>query len=185
MEKFLGKPIKPTNVPIQLQAKEFSGRDVGEGSADDFLCFCRQHGIKANDAFIKSAELCKDDSITVGEYHLDALAGKKLQFSTPLPPIVSEWRIFAWRGRIADCRCYSADSWLAQQPDKEVVERMVKAYTNSPLAYTLDVAVCRTEDSFAKYVLECHNFVSCGLYGLDAGMDLLNMLSAGWSFEFK
>ena len=110
-------------------------------------------------AFIKSASAVKCDY--AGIYH----AGQKLPddtdyFVSQTIDIVSEWRIFVHRGNILDLKNYSGDPW--QIPDRTTVEKMVKAFTNTPKAYTLDVAVLRNGQTA---VIEVHNFISCGLYG--------------------
>lgn len=110
-------------------------------------------------AFIKSASAVKCDY--AGIYH----AGQKLPddtdyFVSQTIDIVSEWRIFVHRGNILDLKNYSGDPW--QMPDRTTVEKMVEAFTNTPKAYTLDVAVLRNGQTA---VIEVHNFIACGLYG--------------------
>lgn len=113
-------------------------------------------------AFIKSASAVKCDY--AGIYH----AGQKLPddtdyFVSQTIDIVSEWRIFVHRGNILDLKNYSGDPW--QMPDRTTVEKMVEAFTNTPKAYTLDVAVLRNGQTA---VIEVHNFIACGLYGFNS-----------------
>lgn len=172
-ERVLGRPIRPINVPRQLQTLEFAGRYINEGTIDDYRAFCRGFGI--DHAFIKSMERCKDD--LTNEHFA---AGKiRTQFSTPLPSIEAEWRVFVYRGRIVGCRPYDYTEFVSVAPNQSAVLAMIKAYTHCPPAYTLDVAVCDNK----TFVVECHNFISCGLYGFDRPDCLLQMLTQAWKYE--
>ena len=62
-----------------------------------------------------------------------------------------------------------------------LAETMVKAFTNTPKAYTLDVAVLRNGQTV---VIEVHNFISCGLYGF-ASPKLPLMYCDGIYFELE
>lgn len=172
-EQFLSAPIRPINVPPQLQTLKFAGRHISEGDADDYAAFCKRFGI--DHAFIKSMERCKDDQ-TNKHFHSGLIKG---QFSTPLPQIDAEWRVFVNGGIIVDCRPYAWEGRIPRSPNEDSVWEMVDAYTASPPAYTLDVAVCGNK----TFVVECHNFISCGLYGFDRHDCLFQMLVDAWKFE--
>lgn len=172
-EQFLCTPIRPINVPPQLQTLKFAGRHISEGGPNDYAAFCKRFGV--DHAFIKSMEQCKDD-LTNEHFHSGLI---KAQFSTPLPQIDAEWRVFVHRGIIVDCRPYACASRIPRSPNEDAVMAMVDTYTDCPPAYTLDVAVCGDK----TFVVECHNFISCGLYGFDRFDCLLQMLVQAWKFE--
>lgn len=106
---------------------------------------------------------------------------KNCQVSTPIDNIISEWRVFVFNDAIVDAKNYRGDFFVC--PDEETVSNMVKAYKNSPRAYTLDVAVTNEGKTV---VIECHRFFSCGTYGFGSGRPDIYpiMLSQEW-FEMK
>jgi hypothetical protein len=56
---------------------------------------------------------------------------------------------------------------------------MTQAYKSAPVAYTLDVGV----NNDGTFVIECHDFFSCGLYGF-AKLDILPPMFSQWYHEF-
>ena len=59
---------------------------------------------------------------------------------------------------------------------------MIKNYTTSPKAYTLDIGVNKKDGTF---VIEVHNFFSCGLYGFSDHKLLPLMFISGWKELYK
>ena len=89
--------------------------------------------------------------------------------------IVSEWRVFVFRGEILYVALYSGDPLVF--PDPETICDMVRAFTpDAPVAYTLDVGVNWNQ----TFVIECHRFFSCGLYGFADYKLYPKMLSQAW-----
>lgn len=193
IESWLGRHIEPRNVPLQLREHRYSGREIRDGNIAELQEFCQSHSINVNSMYVKSLNRVKDElipAIDIGHlpHKIKSLEGHSFQFSTPLPRIYSEWRVFVWRNHILGCQCYlnTADPiWMPRQPNYEAVQEMVNAYTESPTAYTLDIAVCEsnTDAASATYVVECHNFLACGLYGFDDPIHLMSMLASAWKEE--
>jgi hypothetical protein len=73
----------------------------------------------------------------------------------------SEYRVFVNQGKVIGCKHYTGDWKL--MPDPTVVESMIKFYTQSPIAYSLDVGIANGE----TLLIEVNDFFSLGCYGLD------------------
>lgn len=93
-------------------------------------------------------------------------------------PILAEWRAFVLHGRVVDIRPYILDRWVC--PDRALVEKMAWLLFGYGAA-ALDVGVL---ESGPTAVIECHPFISCGLYGFE-GPDLLRMARAAWLAELR
>lgn len=87
----------------------------------------------------------------------------------------TEWRAFIYRHQLVGLQNYGGDFTL--MPDIAVVQAMIGAYTDAPVAYTLDVGVLETGETA---VVEVHPLVSCGLYGFADLAILPAMTIAGW-----
>jgi len=81
--------------------------------------------------------------------------------SEPLE-IVSEWRTFIHNRKMIDCRSYAGD--FRAQPDYQFIQANIDTYEDSPVAYTLDVAVLKDSRTV---VMEFDDFWAVGAYGLD------------------
>jgi ATP-grasp domain, R2K clade family 2 len=81
--------------------------------------------------------------------------------SEPLE-IVSEWRTFVHHQKMIDCRSYNGNFRL--HPDYDFIQANIDAYKNSPVSYTLDVAVLKNRQTV---VMEFDDFWAVGAYGLD------------------
>lgn len=95
--------------------------------------------------------------------------------------ILSEWRVLVFRDKAVYIANYSGDP--LKFPNRDIIEDMIKVYekNEAPVAYTLDVGVNDTEGTF---VIECHRFFSCGLYGFSDYRLYPKMLSQAW-YEIK
>lgn len=102
--------------------------------------------------------------------------------------IESEYRVFVCRDKAVDCRRYSGDALLF--PDSAIMLEIISEIwynrrnknLDLPCSYTLDIGVSKERGTF---IIEMHNFVSCGLYGFNSLDDILTMLSDGIDFERK
>jgi hypothetical protein len=81
--------------------------------------------------------------------------------SEPLE-IVSEWRTFIHNRKMVDCRSYTGD--FRAHPDYQFIQSNIDTYEDSPIAYTLDVAVLKDGRTV---VMEFDDFWAVGAYGLD------------------
>ena len=181
-EKYLGRHIRPINVPEELRDPIFSGREIEVQAWSEIDAFAKSKGICREDVFAKSEQYIKYDRI---QQDAEEREDEIFQFSTPLPVICSGWRVFVFKGKIVGCQCYSdlEDGLTPRAPEEAAVNRMILAYHQCPPAYTLDVAVCEGKNGYDTFVVECHNFISCGLYGLDMPNILPQMMSRAWQHE--
>jgi hypothetical protein len=88
--------------------------------------------------------------------------------------MLSEYRCFIHNGKIVGVQHYHGDFMLF--PDANEIRSMVKKYTKSPCAYTLDVAVT---DKGETVLVECNDAWSIGNYGL-YGKTYVLMLRDRW-----
>lgn len=153
--QFFNKIPKPLNVPKELI--NFSNRKIWNGNHMDIEDLDHQIFAKSNDEIKKFTNII--DSIIdlpIGNY----------QFSE-LIKIDSEWRVFVYDNKLVGLQNYSGDFTIF--PDVLTVNLMINQYKPiAPIAYTLDVGINTDidgEDENNTFVIECHEFFSCGLYG--------------------
>lgn len=77
--------------------------------------------------------------------------------------IKSEHRVFVYKGEIKGIQFYLGD--FKTFPNIDLLEEMVKSYTDSPIAYTLDIGVT---DENQTVLIEVNDFWAIGSYGFDA-----------------
>lgn len=163
-KKYYQKTPRPINVPGSLSQVSITGRLIIDYTLPaDLGLFLQADFKKHREVYLKSADLIK--SGINGKYSLDdsifELIDGKVQVSSILEDIHSEWRVFVYQGKILDIRCYSGDPF--DIPGRSRVEEIIKTYKNPPIAYTLDLY---TPEKFTtSYLMEVHDFFSCGLYG--------------------
>lgn len=82
----------------------------------------------------------------------------------------SEWRVFIHKGEAVDIKHYSGDPFVFPNMDT-IINRYVPKlnFKEGTLDVYVDEIDCET------YVLECHKFFSCGLYGFDQ-LDILPLM---------
>jgi len=168
--------IRPINVPLELRLPV-----VLEGTRGEILEGIKRlemfYGIGARKYYIKSTEVLKDP--INGDYDRDLL-GKIIPESLvvqarPMTNIKSEWRVFVYQGNILACQNYSGDPLVF--PNAMAIKDMVKGYTSSPEAYTLDVMVSENDMTSC---LEVHEFFSCGFYGFSDYQRIPFMFARAW-----
>ncbi|MNY01093.1 hypothetical protein D3C86_1336070 [compost metagenome] len=49
-------------------------------------------------------------------------------------------------------------------PDVKLINDMISTYNDCPPAYTLDIGM---NEDIGSFIIEVHNFYSCGLYGFN------------------
>jgi hypothetical protein len=84
--------------------------------------------------------------------------------------MLSEYRCFVHKGALVGIKHYLGDFKLF--PDMSLVEKMIAEWIDSPVAYTLDVAI--TADG-STILVEVNDFWAIGGYGLD-GRTYVRML---------
>lgn len=165
-QRFHNHKPKPINVPEELF--DFTGRGIWNGDENAYHKGYGQLFVKSNDN-IKGFKLLIDDNYKLfnGNY----------QFSEVIE-IESEWRCFVYQNKLVGLQNYSGD--FTMFPIVSHIEMMIKNYKSAPVAYTLDVGVFNYCDTF---VIEVHDFFSCGLYGF-ADHRILPFMYSRWHYEY-
>ncbi len=142
------KIYKPLNVPFKLLDKKYTQRNIFNGTHKDVYPYSF---VKSNDKIKCSAKVITKDNVNMipeGNYQISSMIN-----------INSEWRCFVYKNTLVGLSNYSGDFTVF--PNINSIKEMISAFSNAPPAYTLDVGV-----NFAgTFVVECHDFFSCGLYG--------------------
>lgn len=144
--------IKPINIPNQLNTYEFLQRKIFKGNQKNKIQGKpdKKYFIKDISGFKKLTDIVCFNDIPEDE---DILVSELVDIS-------SEWRGFVYKNELLDIRCYLGD--FTMFPDFKKIEKMINTYTDSPYAYTIDVAVLGNKETV---LIEIHPFFSCGLYG--------------------
>jgi hypothetical protein len=161
---FYGIIPKPINVPEELF--KYAGRTIWNADENGFH---KGYG----KLFVKSNDKIKGIVGIFNEKEYDFPAGN-YQFSEVIK-IDSEWRCFVYQNKLIGLQNYSGD--FTMFPNVSHIEMMIKDYKSAPVAYTLDVGVFNYCDTF---IIEVHEFFSCGLYGFADHNIYPNMLYRGF-----
>lgn len=97
-----------------------------------------------------------------------------IQVRERIDNILSEWRVFVYLGDIRGCQFYSGDPLVFPNSDK--IKEIVKKYNRTEDAYTLDIFITPN----GTFLMEVHDFYSCGLYGFSDYQKLPYMFSRTW-----
>ena len=94
---------------------------------------------------------------------------------------IKEFRLFVFNKEIRGISVHLVDNSNLFNPydglDECFCKRVVEAYTDSPIAYVLDIGV---RENGENIVIECHNFYSCGIYGWSNYAAYINMITEWW-----
>jgi len=167
MKRFEIPTPLPINVPEELF--DFALRGIFNGPHYDMLDILDKRFVKSND-HIKGFKEIIDSTYPLpeGDY----------QFSEEIR-IESEWRAFVHKGKLVGLQNYSGDFELF--PNIDTIKTMIDAYKSAPIAYTLDVGVVYNHQ--LTFVIECHDFFSCGLYGF-ADHNIYPYMLYRWFHEY-
>lgn len=103
-----------------------------------------------------------------------------------LENIVSEWRCYVLNGKVFACVNYSGNPTCF--PRTVGIDKMLYNYTNSPVAYSLDIAVCIDKEYSESCVhtsfIEINDAFSLGYYGGDVEL-YTKMLDLRWKEIIK
>lgn len=171
------KALYPLNVPEELMYYAGSRWVVNVNDKSDMLIFDHDFDMgrcTEKELFRKSLTTIKDPSNGFFKYDGTNFEDFKGYQVSEKISIDSEWRVFVFKNKIQHIANYSGDCMIF--PDADKIREMVNAYTNAPVAYTLDVGV--SGDS--TFIIECHRFFSCGLYGFSDLQVLPFMFSQEW-----
>jgi len=98
-----------------------------------------------------------------------------------LENIVSEWRCYVLNGKVFACVNYFGDPTCF--PRTVDIDKMLYNYTNSPVAYSLDIAVCIDKEYSESCVhtsfIEINDAYALGYYGGDVEL-YTKMLNERW-----
>lgn len=158
----------PINIPDELNEPYYTNRPVINGNHMDIEDLV--HGkwfVKSATPLKGFAEVLKIDdnfswNIPAGNYQISEYI-----------EIESEWRAFVYKGELVGLHNYSGD--FKRFPQVEKIKGMIGTYKSAPVAYTLDVD--RT------FVIEVHDFFSCGLYGF-SNYQILPYMYTRWHYEY-
>lgn len=165
---FYNKTPKPVNIPKELIYKHYLGRDISFGNKHDINKF--PVFVKSDTSIKKFTEIISSASI------LDQVPDDKYLISEIIE-IDSEWRAFVYKRKLVGLQNYSGDFTVF--PDVNKINEMTKEYSSSPVAYTLDVLVNKD----GTFLIEVHDFFSCGLYGF-SDYKLLPIMFRDWFNEY-
>lgn len=162
--------ILPKNIPKELLNVAFTKRNIYNKKLN--------HNFKEY-KFIKSNTQIK--GIVGVARQLYGILGKippdEYQISDIIT-IESEWRCFIYNNKLQYLSNY--DGAVDIFPNIKTIRLMIDAYKEvAPIAYTLDVGI---NDS-GTFIIEVHDFFSCGLYGF-TGYRILPQMFINWNKEF-
>lgn len=166
-QRFHNHKPKPINVPEELFNPKFSQRPIINGNQEKLNELEGEWFIKSNDQIKGTSGIFN---------HEEYLPEGNYQFSKVIN-IESEWRAFVYQGKLVGLQNYSGV--FSKFPDIESILWMILAYGSAPVAYTLDVGV----NEHHTFVIECHDFFSCGLYGF-ADHRILPFMHSRWHYEY-
>lgn len=141
--------IKPLNIPQELMKPEYTKRWIKTVKTDSDTINT------GSPIFVKDNTKIKGWTNIV-EYNRGYPPGEYL--ISELIDIDSEWRVFVFNQTLYGIQNYSGD--FTMFPDVKLIKEMIKNYNNNG-AYTLDIGI----NNDGTFIIECHDFFSCGLYG--------------------
>jgi ATP-grasp domain-containing protein len=156
----------PINVPEKLF--RYAKRNIFNGNEEAFWGKGEMY-VKSNSIIKYSINGLIDSNkydLPVGDY----------QFSEIID-VQSEYRCFIFKNKLVGIQNYSGDFTIF--PDVNVIKNMIIDYKDSPVAYTLDVGI----NESGTFVIEVHDFFSCGLYGF-SDHRILPFMFSQWFYEF-
>jgi hypothetical protein len=171
--------VTPLNVPTVFQQQGFLQRSYTPGltKSEMKLEFPR---------FIKSTDVYKGITEIVASVEDLAHFSESERFDvSEVIDIKAEWRVFVQRDEVIGAKSYGSNDWFPEKPNTWLLKEMVNTIERArldglffPTSYTLDVGVSLGN----TFLIECHPFVSCGLYGFEDMERLPSMMIQGFDF---
>lgn len=180
LEKTTGTRPKPVNIPYCLRTKSFSQRYILDVTVDDKGIIHNKvssfsapfSSLQGKDVILKSSDKIKSvtTSLRLSDkpqtYYAMATDSMELipegnYIISEYVDITSEWRCFVYKNNLVGLANYSGEFTIF--PNVFFIQEMIRTYSEkgAPVAYTLDVGVGLK----GTFVIEVHDFFSCGLYG--------------------
>ncbi|HPC09547.1 MAG TPA: ATP-grasp domain-containing protein [archaeon] len=153
LEQFYGVVPKPLNVPEELF--HYAGRKIYNGTEKDLPrngYWIAKSNNKINEYISLLNCNTKDDFIYI--------PANNYQFSESIR-IDSQRRCFIYNGKLVGIQHYLGDFKIF--PNIMAIEAMIIDFKSAPIAYTLDVGINKNTNTV--FLVEAHDFFSCGLYG--------------------
>ncbi|MFA7664269.1 MAG: ATP-grasp domain-containing protein [Clostridia bacterium] len=171
--------IKPLNIPDELDRYKYTKRKIFYSNSNGIIHLphdkyfenlnpSTKFFVKSNDKIKGFTDIIQYKDIPQGEYLISELID-----------IDSEWRAFVFNNRLVGLQNYSGDFTLF--PDVKLINEMVHDF-NYNSTYTLDVGINKKDGTF---IVECHDFFSCGLYGFSDYRVLPLMFINTWNKIIK
>ena len=178
LNHFYGLTPSPINVPKSLYP--FAHREIFIGTNMDLECLKGKWFVKSMDKIKGLSKEVKNPNI------LSVPPGNERYQISEYISIDSEWRAFVYRGKLEGLQHYAGE--FTMFPDVQTIKKMIEAYKDSPIAYTLDIGVkpiVEVDSSIFNetFVIEVHDFFSCGLYGF-SDVSILPRMFYMWFNEY-
>lgn len=156
---------KPKNVPLQLF--DYAQRDIFNGTVEH-IKENKSQFIKSNDKIKGFSDIVTSKKdIPIGNYQISNVI-----------EIDSEYRVFVFRNKAVGMKNYAGDFFIF--PNTDTIQRMIEDYKEeAPIAYTLDIGINKT----GTFIIEVHDFFSCGLYGF-SNYNILSQMFSSWFYEY-
>jgi len=173
---YRGIPITPRNIPESLL--KYANRDIIYGTKKEAKLKLEEH----SEIFLKSHNrikgfcdiVSKKSQIPAPRYNGASPYEEDIYLISEVIEIKSEWRAFIFNNKLVGLQNYGGDFTIFPEVDR--IKSMMEDFKGAPIAYTLDVGVNR--DTF---IIEVHDFFSCGLYGFDNKTILPQMFKAWYN----
>ena len=170
------KVPKPLNIPDSLN--EYTERIFGKTNLNYFINNLNEFTFPI---FIKPNEIMKGfpSGVLQSKKEIPFLfndiknLGQGVEFSTFID-MESEYRCFVYKNELVGVKNYQGSFELF--PAIHIVKEMIDKFKDSPIAYTIDVAITPEGHTI---LVECQDMISIGNYGLN-GATYVKMLRDRW-----
>jgi len=181
LKNIYGITPKPYNVPESLLHNDFTQRKVININLNDenfFYTFEKEFGLD-KDVWIKSNDIIKSEYNDWYKIENINIPAGNYQISEEIE-IESEWRAFIFQDKLVGLKNYSGSFEIMPSPKNiELIKYAIKKWNPRPIAGTLDFGI--NEDKI--FIIEAHDFFSCGLYGF-SNYNILPAMFSQWFHEF-
>lgn len=148
---------KPLNIPDILLDYKFTSRNVFNVKKSDLETV---FSMLQNNVFIKSNDVIKSPENGYYKAFNSSDFKDENYMVSEVVDIDSEYRCFVYKNELVGLQNYSGDFTIF--PNVELINDAIEKFKDeAPVAYTLDIG-CSGGKTF---IIELHNFYSCGLYG--------------------
>ncbi len=170
LQQFYKLTPKPINVPNELIW--YANRHILNGTEKNLKSFNEEHFVKSNDKIKGFSNLIAPSyNLPEGNY----------QFSQRIQ-IDSEWRAFVYEGKLVGLQNYAGE--FTMFPNVDTIKEIINVYKSAPVAYTLDIGINEINGiQSTTFVIECHDFFSCGLYGF-ANLAIYPYMLHKWFYNY-